>query len=42
VPSSEFERPGEHGYGDNLIQRPDAMPQQYMDDASLPLPVIHG
>ena len=42
VPSSEFERPGEHGYGDNVISDPDAMPQQYMDDASLPLPIIHS
>ena len=43
VPSSEFERPGEHGYGANVIPSKDldAIPQQYMDDASLPLPVIH-
>jgi hypothetical protein len=43
VPSSEFERRGEHGYGANVIPSKDldAMPQPYMDDASLPLSVIH-
>ena len=42
IPSSEFERPGEHGYGDNVNPNTDAMPTSHMDDASLPLPVIHA
>jgi hypothetical protein len=40
VPASEFEQPGEKGYGDNYIHDADAMPQAYMDDASDPLPFI--
>jgi Protein of unknown function (DUF1552) len=43
VPSQEWERPGEHGYGDNVITfDAQAMPQQYMDDASNPLPHFLG
>lgn len=42
VPASEWERPGEHGYGDPYVENASAMPAQYMNDASQPLPLIHG
>ncbi len=37
---SEFEQPGERGYGDNFIESSNWMPQQYMNDASQPLPLL--
>lgn len=39
---SEFEHAGERGYGHNHIERPEAMPQSYMADASNPLPLLVG
>jgi hypothetical protein len=37
---SEFERPGEHGYGLPFVDNPDAWSPQLMADASEPLPVL--
>jgi hypothetical protein len=37
---SEFERPGEHGYGLTYTERSDVYTSQMMNDASLPLPLL--
>ncbi len=40
LPTSEFERPGEHGYGLPQVDDAEAWPQAVLDDASEMLPVL--